>query len=173
VWAADHTHALAGGTPILALDMYEHAFHIDFGTNAAAYVDAFMANLHWPRIAARFGGSVSEPAQDYIDALAARQRLEAEPGLVVIDARLAARAAARGRAGGAGGPARRAGAPARKDRRNRGCPAARQQGAGLLRLGLRDRRRLRRPPARTRHRCRDGRGWPGRLARRRTSHRTT
>ena len=94
VWAADHTHALAGGTPILALDMYEHAFHIDFGTNAAAYVDAFMANLHWPRIAARFGGRVSEPAQDYIDALAARQRLESEPGLVVIDARLADDAAA-------------------------------------------------------------------------------
>ena len=30
-WAADHTHALAGGVPLLALDMYEHAYHIDFG----------------------------------------------------------------------------------------------------------------------------------------------
>ena len=30
-WAADHTHALAGGVPILALDMYEHAYHIDYG----------------------------------------------------------------------------------------------------------------------------------------------
>jgi superoxide dismutase, Fe-Mn family len=94
VWAADHTHALAGGTPILALDMYEHAFHIDFGTNAAAYVDAFMANLHWPRIAARFVGTTSEPAQNVIDALAARQRLDSEPDLVVIDARLADDAAA-------------------------------------------------------------------------------
>ncbi|HET9204686.1 MAG TPA: Fe-Mn family superoxide dismutase, partial [Burkholderiaceae bacterium] len=28
-WAADHTHALAGGVPILALDMYEHAYHLD------------------------------------------------------------------------------------------------------------------------------------------------
>src|SRR5215475_8921707 len=36
-WAADHTHALAGGVPILALDMYEHSYHMDFGTRAAAY----------------------------------------------------------------------------------------------------------------------------------------
>ena len=34
VWAADHTHSLAGGTPLLALDMYEHSYHIDFGANA-------------------------------------------------------------------------------------------------------------------------------------------
>jgi superoxide dismutase, Fe-Mn family len=30
-WAADHTTTLAGGRPILALDMYEHSYHIDFG----------------------------------------------------------------------------------------------------------------------------------------------
>ena len=47
VWAADHTHSLAGGTPMLALDMYEHAYHLDFGANAGAYVDAFMANIAW------------------------------------------------------------------------------------------------------------------------------
>ena len=46
-WAADHTQALAGGTPILALDMYEHAYHLDFGANAGGYVQAFMANIHW------------------------------------------------------------------------------------------------------------------------------
>ena len=28
-WAADHAHGLAGGTPILALDMYEHSYHMD------------------------------------------------------------------------------------------------------------------------------------------------
>ena len=53
-WAADHAHALAGGAPILALDMYEHAYHLDFGARAAAYVDAVMGNLHWERIAARY-----------------------------------------------------------------------------------------------------------------------
>jgi Fe-Mn family superoxide dismutase len=46
-WAADHTHTLAGATPILALDMYEHSYHIDYGAKAAAYVDAFMRNINW------------------------------------------------------------------------------------------------------------------------------
>jgi Fe-Mn family superoxide dismutase len=53
-WSADHAHALADGAPILALDMYEHAYHLDFGARAAAYVDAVMGNLHWERIAARY-----------------------------------------------------------------------------------------------------------------------
>lgn len=53
-WAADHAHGLAGGAPILALDMYEHSYHIDFGAKAAVYVDAVMANLQWERIAARY-----------------------------------------------------------------------------------------------------------------------
>lgn len=53
-WSADHTHALAGGILILALDMYEHAYHMDFGSNAGAYVDVFMNNLHWDRPTNRF-----------------------------------------------------------------------------------------------------------------------
>ena len=52
-WAADHAHGLQGATPILAVDMYEHAYHIDFGAKAAAYVDQVMANLNWERIGAR------------------------------------------------------------------------------------------------------------------------
>ncbi|HXF65754.1 MAG TPA: Fe-Mn family superoxide dismutase [Burkholderiales bacterium] len=46
-WAADHAHAVAGATPILALDMYEHSYHRDYGAKAAAYVDAFMENVNW------------------------------------------------------------------------------------------------------------------------------
>lgn len=46
-WAADHTMTLAGGTPILALDMYEHAYAMDYGAKAAAYVDAFMGAVNW------------------------------------------------------------------------------------------------------------------------------
>ncbi len=46
-YASDHTQCVAGGVPILALDMYEHAYHIDFGANAKAYVDAFMRNIDW------------------------------------------------------------------------------------------------------------------------------
>ena len=47
-WASDHCHTLAGGTPILALDMYEHSYHIDFGAKAANYVDIFMDAIRWP-----------------------------------------------------------------------------------------------------------------------------
>ncbi|RKF35911.1 superoxide dismutase [Paraburkholderia fungorum] len=53
-WASDHAHTLADGTPILALDMYEHSYHIDFGAKAAAYVDAFMRNINWTQVATRF-----------------------------------------------------------------------------------------------------------------------
>jgi superoxide dismutase, Fe-Mn family len=46
-WAADHCHTLAGGQPIVALDMYEHSYHIDYGAKAATYVDTFMDALRW------------------------------------------------------------------------------------------------------------------------------
>jgi Fe-Mn family superoxide dismutase len=46
-WAADHCHSLAGGQPILALDMYEHSYHIDYGAKAASYVDTFMTAIKW------------------------------------------------------------------------------------------------------------------------------
>ena len=46
-WAADHTTNIAGGRPVLVLDMYEHAYHMDYGAKAAAYVDAFMEAIHW------------------------------------------------------------------------------------------------------------------------------
>jgi Fe-Mn family superoxide dismutase len=61
-WAADHAHGLQGGVPILALDMYEHAYHLDFGSKAAAYVDQAMANLNWERIGARYRATVGDGA---------------------------------------------------------------------------------------------------------------
>ncbi|MBN9546234.1 MAG: superoxide dismutase [Alphaproteobacteria bacterium] len=53
-WAADHTNSVAGGRPILALDMYEHAYHMDYGASAGGYVDAFMAAIRWSNVAALF-----------------------------------------------------------------------------------------------------------------------
>ncbi len=53
-YASDHTLAIAGGIPILALDMYEHSYHIDFGANARAYVDAFMRNVDWKAVEDRY-----------------------------------------------------------------------------------------------------------------------
>src|SRR6202162_4502243 len=46
-WAADHTTTLAGGRAVLVLDMYEHAYHMDFGAKAGAYVDAYMEAIRW------------------------------------------------------------------------------------------------------------------------------
>jgi Fe-Mn family superoxide dismutase len=51
IWAADHTHSLANGRPILALDMYEHAYAMDYGARAAGYVDAFMQAIRWDNAA--------------------------------------------------------------------------------------------------------------------------
>jgi Fe-Mn family superoxide dismutase len=59
-WAADHAHNLPGAVPILAIDMYEHAYHIDFGAKAAAYVDQVMKNLNWERIGARYRMAIGE-----------------------------------------------------------------------------------------------------------------
>jgi Fe-Mn family superoxide dismutase len=58
-WAADHAHGLAGGVPVLALDMYEHSYHLDFGVRAGEYVDAVMRNLHWGHLAARHEAALS------------------------------------------------------------------------------------------------------------------
>jgi len=54
-WAMDHTTTLAGGQPILALDMYEHSYHMDYGARAAAYVDAYMAAINWPNVGRAYG----------------------------------------------------------------------------------------------------------------------
>ncbi|MBY0511941.1 MAG: Fe-Mn family superoxide dismutase [Rhodospirillaceae bacterium] len=53
-WAADHTMTGADGTVILALDMYEHAYHMDFGAKAGAYVDAFMKIVNWKAAAGAY-----------------------------------------------------------------------------------------------------------------------
>lgn len=53
-WASDHCHTLAGATPILALDMYEHSYHIDYGAKAASYVDVFMEAINWSNVQRTF-----------------------------------------------------------------------------------------------------------------------
>src|SRR5213592_2941382 len=49
-WAMDHTTTLAGGHPILALDMYEHSYHMDYGAKASTYVETFMAAIKWAHV---------------------------------------------------------------------------------------------------------------------------
>jgi Superoxide dismutase len=49
-WAGDHTQIAAFSTPLLVLDMYEHAYQMDYGAAAAKYVDAFMQNVNWDEV---------------------------------------------------------------------------------------------------------------------------
>jgi Fe-Mn family superoxide dismutase len=51
--AGNHTQTLALAVPLLVMDMYEHAYHIDFGAAAARYIDAFFANISWDAVNAR------------------------------------------------------------------------------------------------------------------------
>jgi superoxide dismutase, Fe-Mn family len=58
-WASDHTQNMAGGVPLLALDMYEHAYAIDYGAKAAAYVDAYMGVIDWNRASQAFASNLA------------------------------------------------------------------------------------------------------------------
>ena len=49
-WAWDHMHNAPLGFPLLVLDMYEHAYQMDYGAAAAKYVDAFMQNVNWEEV---------------------------------------------------------------------------------------------------------------------------
>jgi Fe-Mn family superoxide dismutase len=53
-WMADHSANPPCTTPILVLDMYEHAYQMDYGAAAAKYIDAFFANINWEAAAQRF-----------------------------------------------------------------------------------------------------------------------
>lgn len=48
----------AGTTPVMAIDLYAHAYEADHGSNLATYIDAFMKNLHWDRPLKRFERAV-------------------------------------------------------------------------------------------------------------------
>ena len=45
-----HSQAVAFGQPLLVLDMFEHAYAIDFGAAHAKYIDAFVANVKWAEV---------------------------------------------------------------------------------------------------------------------------
>ena len=55
---SDASPGVAGGIPVLALDMYEHAYHLDFGANHSAYVAAFMRNIDWNAVQGRYEDAI-------------------------------------------------------------------------------------------------------------------
>ena len=44
---AQNTFPVWNATPLVALDVYEHAYFLDYQTDRAAYIDAFFENLDW------------------------------------------------------------------------------------------------------------------------------
>ena len=52
-WSGGHSQSVAFGFPLLVLDMYEHAYAIDYGAAHAKYIDAFFQNVPWDKVNAR------------------------------------------------------------------------------------------------------------------------
>lgn len=46
-WSGNHTQILGSSVPLLVMDMYEHAYQMDFGAAHARYIDTFFLNINW------------------------------------------------------------------------------------------------------------------------------
>ena len=53
-WSWDHMHNAPTGLPLLVLDMYEHAYHMDYGAAATKYIEAFVQNANWEEVNRRY-----------------------------------------------------------------------------------------------------------------------
>ena len=53
LWSGHHSQAPASAWPLLAMDMYEHSYQMDYGVAALKYIDAFFANLNWEAVNCR------------------------------------------------------------------------------------------------------------------------
>jgi Fe-Mn family superoxide dismutase len=53
-----HLGQLNGLPLVLGLDMWEHSFYMDYGTNKKGYVDAFFENLNWEMIEKNFKDAI-------------------------------------------------------------------------------------------------------------------
>jgi Fe-Mn family superoxide dismutase len=55
VWVNEHDAGhLAGTVPILILDVFEHAFMLDYGLDRASYIKAFLQAIDWEVVGGRF-----------------------------------------------------------------------------------------------------------------------
>jgi superoxide dismutase, Fe-Mn family len=52
-WLADHASNPPDTRPLLIMDMYEHAYQMDYGAAAPKYIDAFFTNINWDAVAKR------------------------------------------------------------------------------------------------------------------------
>ncbi|NYZ74170.1 superoxide dismutase [Candidatus Micrarchaeota archaeon] len=55
-WVNEHdTGHLSGAIPLLVMDVFEHAFMLDYGLKRADYINSFFRNIDWKEIEGRFG----------------------------------------------------------------------------------------------------------------------
>jgi superoxide dismutase, Fe-Mn family len=55
-WINEHDAGhLAGGNPLLIMDVFEHAYLPDYGLKRGDYIQAFFQNINWPAVEARLG----------------------------------------------------------------------------------------------------------------------
>lgn len=53
---AQNTYPVWNCTPLIALDVYEHAYYLDFATKRADYIDVFFSNLDWAVVEENLAG---------------------------------------------------------------------------------------------------------------------
>jgi Fe-Mn family superoxide dismutase len=56
-WSSGHSQTVATGLPLLVMDMYEHAYQMDYGAAAAKYIDAFFMNVNWDEVNRRLAAA--------------------------------------------------------------------------------------------------------------------
>lgn len=57
-WINEHDLGhIAGGVPLLVMDVFEHAFMIDYGLKRADYIEAFFKAIDWSVVSNRFSGA--------------------------------------------------------------------------------------------------------------------
>jgi Fe-Mn family superoxide dismutase len=53
-WIGEHDEGnLAGTTPLLVMDVFEHAFMVDYGLKRADYINVFMNHIDWHAVEER------------------------------------------------------------------------------------------------------------------------
>ncbi len=56
-WINEHDAGhLSGCTPLLIMDVFEHAFTLDYGLKRAGYIEAFFKNIDWNVVSNRYPG---------------------------------------------------------------------------------------------------------------------
>lgn len=58
VWITEHhVGHIAGATPLLVMDLWEHAMLLDYGTKRADYVEAFFRVIDWAKVLERLNAA--------------------------------------------------------------------------------------------------------------------